>query len=187
MRELLRKSLHALIAVVPALAAVAGRETAIGLLAVGALGYTVFEALRLRGISVPIVSKITVLVSRPRDTGFVLGPLTLAAGAGLTLLLFPPQAAAFGIYALAAGDGLAGLVGRTCGRLRPAWLLGKSLEGSGACLVAVFAVGIACGLAPQAAVFAGLAVTAVEALPLGDWDNVTIPLAGAGVIGMIAG
>lgn len=112
-----------------------------------------------------------------RDMGrFVLGPVTLGAGAVLALLLFPLPVATAGIFALAFGDGFASLAGRLFGRIRPAFLLGKSVEGSLACFAAT---GLSVYLVSQnhlVALVAAFVATAVEALPLEDYDNIALPL-----------
>lgn len=90
------------------------------------------------------------------------------------------------ILQLAFADAAAALAGKAWGRTR---ILGgkKTLEG---CL-AGFAAGVACALAagvpagPAAA--SALAVSLVELLPTTGWfnDNLTIPLAGAGVLRLL--
>jgi dolichol kinase len=146
-------------------------------LAAGTLGYACMEYLRLEGVQVPLVSSLTGMASRPRDRGrFVMGPVTLGLGAMLALLLYPSPAASIAIYALAFGDGFASLVGRFFGRLRPAFLCGKSVEGSLACFTAVF---IAAGrVTPdfRIAFAAACTASAVEALPLEDYDNIALPV-----------
>jgi dolichol kinase len=143
----------------------------------GVLGYTVMELMRLAGIKVPVVSTLTSMASRPRDMGsFVLGPVTLGLGALLALLLFPSSAACIGIYALAFGDGFAGLVGKLYGRIRPAFLFGKSLEGSMACFAAVFISAYLVSHSFTVSIAAALTATVVEALPLEDYDNIALPL-----------
>jgi phytol kinase len=93
----------------------------------------------MEGYSVPIVSKVTALAARRRDGDrFVLGPITLGLGALLSLLLYPNPAASIAIYALAFGDGLSSLVGKSFGSVRIPFTGGKSLEGSLTCMVAVF-------------------------------------------------
>jgi dolichol kinase len=174
--EAVRKSIHFLIALSPGMAAINYPLTVLALMA-GVLGYTFMETLRLSGVKIPVVSTLTAMASRPRDMGvFVLGPVTLGLGALLTLLLFPSPAACIGIYALAFGDGFAGLVGKLFGRIRPVFLFGKSLEGSAACFVATFVS--AWLVSHNYAVSAAAAITAmaVEALPLEDYDNVSLPL-----------
>ncbi|MDR2760215.1 MAG: phosphatidate cytidylyltransferase [Spirochaetaceae bacterium] len=174
--ELIRKSIHFLIALSPVMAA-ANRTVTVGLLMIGTLGYAVMETLRLRGIAVPVISSLTNMASRPKDKErFVLGPITLGLGALLALLLYPAPAASIAIYALAFGDGFASLVGKLFGRLRPAFLCGKSLEGSLACFTAIFFA--AYGVFPdyRAAFWAALTGTLVEALPLGDYDNIFLPV-----------
>jgi dolichol kinase len=174
--ELVRKSIHFLIALSPGMAAIHYHFT-VALLMIGVLGYTIMELLRLAGIKVPVVSALTSMASRPRDMGsFVLGPVTLGLGALLALLLFPSPAACIGIYALAFGDGFAGLVGKLFGRIRPAFLFGKSLEGSMACFTAVFISAYLVSHSFTVSIAAALSATTIEALPLEDYDNIALPL-----------
>jgi dolichol kinase len=175
--EVVRKAIHFLIALSPGLAAIS-RPVTVLLLAAGMLGYAVMERLRLAGIHVPLVSTLTSMASRSRDsTAFVLGPITLALGAILSLLLFPPAIACIGIYALAFGDGFAGLAGKLYGRIRPAFLFGKSLEGSIACFAATFTAAWLVSRSLAVSFAAAITATAVEALPLEDYDNIALPLA----------
>jgi dolichol kinase len=175
--ECIRKSIHFLIALTPLLTAV-DRGFAMFALTLGIISYVYLEVLRLSGIEVPFFSIITRKASRPRDKNrFVLGPVTLGLGALLALLFLPETAANIAIYALAFGDGFASLIGRVFGRIRPAFLLGKSVEGSVSCFFSVFiAAWYVCG--NVAASFASaIAATVCEALPLEDYDNIVIPLA----------
>jgi dolichol kinase len=175
--ELVRKSIHFLIALSPAMAAV-NRPLTVGFLLAGTVSYALMEALRLRGVTVPVVSFLTDMASRRRDReGFVLGPVTLGLGALLALLLYPSPAASIAIYALAFGDGVASLAGKLFGRVRPAFLCGKSLEGSLACFTAIFVASYR--VIPNYGIAFGTALTGalVEALPLGDYDNIVLPMA----------
>ncbi|MDR2101691.1 MAG: phosphatidate cytidylyltransferase [Treponema sp.] len=174
--EFIRKSIHFLIALSPVMAA-ANRPVTVGLLMLGTLGYAVMETLRFRGMRVPVISSLTSMASRPKDKDrFVLGPVTLGLGALLALLLYPDPAASIAIYALAFGDGFASLIGKLFGRLRPAFLGDKSLEGSLACFTAIFFA--AYGVSPnyRVAFWAALTGTLMEALPLGDYDNIILPV-----------
>jgi dolichol kinase len=174
--ELVRKSIHFLIALSPMMAA-ANQPVTIGFLLAGTVSYALMEVLRLRGITVPVVSFLTDMASRRRDkTGFVLGPVTLGLGALLALLIYPPQAAAIAIYALAFGDGVASLAGKLFGRLRPAFLGGKSIEGTLACFTAIFVASHR--VIPNYGIAFGAALTGalVEALPLRDYDNIVLPM-----------
>jgi dolichol kinase len=175
--ECIRKSIHFLIAFTPLLAAV-DRNFAMIALTLGIIFYIYLETLRLSGIEVPFFSIITRKASRPRDNNrFVLGPVTLGLGALLALLFLPETAANIAIFALAFGDGFASLIGRVFGHIRPAFLLGKSLEGSVSCFFSVFiASWYICGNA-AASFTSASAATLCEALPLGDYDNIVIPLA----------
>ena len=174
--EIVRKSLHFLIALSPPLAAI-NRPFTVILLMAGVLAYTVMETLRISGIKVPLVSSLTSMASRERDRGsFVMGPVTLGLGALLALMLFPSQAAAIAIYALAFGDGFASLIGKFFGMTRPAFMQGKSIEGSLTCFIAVLLVSYWVIPDIRVAFAAALAATAAEALPLKDYDNIALPV-----------
>jgi dolichol kinase len=180
--EVIRKSIHFLIALSPVLASINYSFTVVALMA-GVLGYTVMEQLRLAGVKVPVVSALTSMASRQRDRGhFVLGPVTLGIGALLALLLFPSPAACIGIYALAFGDGFAALVGKLFGKTRPAFLFGKSLEGSAACFMATFFAAYFVSHSYLAALVAAFTAATVEALPLEDYDNIALPLVVGSVV-----
>jgi len=117
------------------------------------------------------------MASRPRDIGrFVMGPVTLGLGALLALLLYPSPVAAIAIYALAFGDGFASLIGRFFGRHRPAFLNGKSLEGSFACFTATFIAAYAVSGNVRIALTAAFTAMLVEALPVQDYDNLVLPV-----------
>jgi len=174
--EVIRKTIHLLIALAPSMAAI-NKPLTVFLLLIGTLGYTLMEHLRLSGINIPIISSITSMASRRRDAGrFVLGPVTLGFGALLALLLYPSPVAAISIYALAFGDGIASLAGKFFGRWRPAFLFGKSVEGSIACFTAVFISAYVVSHSFRVAAIAAVVATIVEALPLKDYDNLVIPV-----------
>jgi dolichol kinase len=178
--EIVRKSIHFLIALSPLMAALS-RPATVLILAAGTLGYAWMESLHLAGIRVPFVSFITGMASRERDRGrFVMGPVTLGLGALLALLLYPSPAASIAIYALAFGDGFASLVGKIFGRTRPPILCGKSLEGSLACFTAVFISAFQVSRNFRVALTAAFTATLVEALPLEDYDNLALPV----IVGM---
>ena len=174
--EIIRKAIHFLIALTPSMAAI-NRPFTVSFLIAGTLGYTYMESLRLSGVKVPLISSLTSMASRPRDIGhFVMGPVTLGLGTLLALLLYPSPAAAIAIYALAFGDGFAGLVGKFLGKYKPAILCGKSVEGSLACFAAVLFS--ACGVSQSfsVALIAALTAMTIEAFPLDDFDNLVLPV-----------
>jgi dolichol kinase len=184
--EVIRKSIHFLIALSPSMAAINWPFTVL-LLMTGTLLYTYMELARLSGIHIPYISSLTNMASRSRDKGhFVLGPVTLGIGSSLALLLYPSPAASIGIYALAFGDGFASLVGKAFGRIRPAFLLGKSIEGSAACFIAVFFIAYQVSYNYPIALLAAVSATVVEALPLDDYDNLAIPIT-VGLVVQLAG
>lgn len=173
--ELLRKSIHLLIGLVPTLANWNFSLTVL-LLASGILVYSYSELMRLRGFEIAIISKVTALAARRRDAGrFVMGPVTLGIGALLALVLYPEPAASIAIYALAFGDGLSSLVGKAFGTVRIPFTGGKSLEGSLTCFLAVLcsAYAVSGDLARSAAI--AFVATVTEAAPTKDADNVLLP------------
>jgi phytol kinase len=174
--EVVRKSLHLLIAIVPVIASIDLTFT-LALLAAGTLFYAFAETSRLRGMPIAVISDLTLIASRERDrAGFVLGPVTLSLGAMLSLMLYPLPAASIAIFALAFGDAFASLAGTLFRGPRIPFLRGKTLAGSVACFAAVFAVTLrVTNSASTALIIAGTA-TFLEAIPAGNFDNMIIPL-----------
>jgi len=182
--ELLRKSIHMLIALVPSLAAIDRSNTALILMA-GVLFYSCAESFRFLGFPLPLVSSVTRVVSRKREQGrFAAAPITLGLGALLAISIFPPPAASAAIYALAFGDSVSTITGKFLGRLRPAFLFGKSVEGSLACFTASSLAAYLVFSNPKTALAVGFASLLVDALPLREFDNIFLPLA-AGLAALI--
>ncbi|MFP4509832.1 MAG: diacylglycerol/polyprenol kinase family protein [Spirochaetaceae bacterium] len=181
--ELVRKSIHMIIAFVPLLARTVGTVPTMSLLALGTVFYATAEIERHSGRPVFVIGRLTTMAQRSRDIGhFVMGPVTLGLGAMAALLLYPYPAAAIAIYALAFGDGLASLVGKTVGR-HPLPFTGgaKSIEGSLACFATVFAASsVFLGSSVHSFIVA-LAATALEAAPGKDIDNLLLPI-GTGIV-----
>ena len=182
--ELIRKAIHILIALVPLLASLNRSHTSL-LLMGGMLIYGWAESMRFLGFSMPVISSVTSTVLRKREQErFALAPITLGLGALLSITLFPPNVAAAAIYALAFGDSAASLVGKFLGHFRPAFMKGKSVEGSLACLAAAAFAGFAVFHNWKIAVAIGLASMIVDALPSEDFDNILIPMA-AGLVTLV--
>jgi dolichol kinase len=179
--EVVRKGLHLLIALVPTLASLSVPLT-LALLAAGTLFYALAETSRRHGHPVAVVSRLTLLASRPVDRNrFVLGPITLGLGAMVSLMLYPEPAASLAIYALAFGDGFASLVGRLVPGPRVPFVRGKTLMGSLACFSAVLVASLPLVHAPLEAVAIAAAATLLEAVPSGDFDNLLVPV-GTGLV-----
>ena len=89
------------------------------------------------------------------------------------------------IYALAFGDGLSSLVGKTFGSIRLPYTGGKSLEGSLTCMAAVFiSVWLLTGNIERSLVIAIFA-SMVEAAPSKDFDNLILPVAVGAVASLL--
>ena len=175
-KEFFRKSIHICSSFVPLCLGFAYYPT-LWLLVAALLGYTVCEFLRLKGISIPLVSKITEVAARKRDENrFVLGPVTLVIGIILAALILPPDCAKVGIFALAFGDGLASLSGKLIGRITIPGSHGKTVAGSLTCFIAVYIATFYCSQNCYASLLTGCAAMFLEMLPLSDFDNVLIPV-----------
>ena len=179
--ELVRKSIHMTIAIVPTLARFNVTLTLM-ILASGLLLYTYSEFIRIQGMSLGFITKVTESAARMRDRNrFVYGPVTLGLGAMIALMLYPEPAAAIAIYALAFGDGFSSLFGKFFGRVKIPFTGGKTFAGSFACLISVFAAAYAVSGSLRAAVIIALVSTFLEILPSKDLDNLIIPV-GTGLV-----
>lgn len=176
LKEFFRKLIHICAAFVPIVAKFNLKAACI-MLAVAIPVYSVCEIMRLNGINVPVISKITAYAARSRDYGhFVLGPVTMAVGILLTLLFFPLGYATIGILALAFGDGTASLAGKLFGKRKIPGTNGKTVEGSLSCFIMVFLTSLLITRNFFHALFLGLSAAVFEALPIKDYDNLIIPL-----------
>ncbi|OQA63875.1 MAG: Cytidylyltransferase family protein [Spirochaetes bacterium ADurb.Bin269] len=176
LKEVFRKGIHFCSAAVPAMAAFNFSWTVVALSAVVCF-YILCEYRRLTGSPIPVVSRITAYAARKRDEGhFVLGPVTMAFGVLITLIVFPLEVGRIGIFALAFGDGIASLAGKIYGRIRIPYAGGKTLEGSSACFIAVYASTLLCTRDPLLSLEVALLAMLIEVLPLRDYDNLLIPL-----------
>lgn len=181
-KELFRKTIHICSSFVPFLLSKAFVPI-ICLLVLALVCYIISEVIRLKGYSVPIISKITETAARKRDENkFVLGPVTLVCGVLLAALILPLRFAKIGIFALAFGDGLASLVGKLIGKVTIPGAHGKTVAGSLACFSAVFISTFYCTGNCLASLIIATAAMIIEVLPLADLDNVLIPVS----IGFIA-
>ena len=178
--ELGRKAIHLLVALVPCIAALdfMGKTNTALLLIAGLLFYACVESMRFLGIPLPFFSSLTKAVEREKEQGrFVIAPVTLGLGALFALILFPLDIAKAAIYALAFGDSAASLTGKCFGRIRPAFLKGKSVEGSLACFAVSALAGFLVFHDWKIASAMGAVSMVVDTLPVEDFDNLLLPLA----------
>lgn len=186
LKEFFRKAIHISSSFVPVFAHV-GYELTVLSLSLITVAYILCERRRMSGSPIPYVSRVTAFASRRRDEGrFVLGPVTMALGVLFALLLFPPNSARVAIFALAFGDGIASLAGKLYGRIKIPGARGKTLEGSAACFLAVYASTVTVLHNPLQAFVIALAAMLIEMLPLKDYDNILIPLAIGSLATMLA-
>ena len=181
-KEVFRKSIHLCSALVPTLLGIAYKPVLV-LLLLALIFYSFTEFVRLKGITVPFISKITSIAARKRDENkFVLGPVTLVTGIIIAALLWDSLPARIGIYALAFGDGLASLVGKLIGRIHIPFTKGKTAAGSLSCFYAVFISSFIVGQNAFVSLILATVAMFVEVIPMTDFDNIVIPV----VIGGLA-
>lgn len=181
LKELFRKTIHICSALVPLFLKFFYLPTIILLIAALIL-YSISEFLRLKGHSVPLVSKITEIAARRRDENrFVLGPVTLVCGILLAALFLPLECAKVGIFALSFGDGLASLSGKLMGRVTIPGAHGKTVAGSLTCFLAVYISTFCCTQNCFLSLLIALAAMFIEMLPLSDLDNIIIPISIGGI------
>ncbi|MFP4331166.1 MAG: diacylglycerol/polyprenol kinase family protein [Alkalispirochaetaceae bacterium] len=184
-KELVRKAIHFLIALVPLLSSLLGSMPTLAILAGGVLTYTYAEWKRGQGVTIPFISRITLYASRERDTGhFVLGPVTLGLGAMIALMLYPEPAASVAIYALAFGDGVASVIGKLFGRIKLPASGGKTVEGSLACFLAVLLASYTVVHNLPGAIALAFGAALLEAAPTEDLDNLILPT-GVGFLALL--
>lgn len=177
LKEFFRKTIHICASLIPLFATWNLHITVLAL-SIIVIFYIICEYARLTGITIPLVSRVTAYAARRRDKGrFVLGPVTMALGILVSLLLLPPDAARVGIYALAFGDGIASLAGKLFGRKKIPHTHGKTLAGSLACFVAVYISSITVIKNPTSAFLVAFLAMVIEMFPLRDYDNFIIPIA----------
>ncbi|MDX2183357.1 MAG: hypothetical protein SFW08_05170 [Gemmatimonadaceae bacterium] len=173
-REGARKTLHLATSAVP-LASAVGLSTnwlRWGLLAALGVALGVELARRQSSTLARAFSRWTVGMLRPSEVGGALtGATWMLVGYLGAVLLGPRDAAIAAMWAVAAGDGVATLVGRRWGTPGA-----KSAAGSLAMLLVTFAGGWGvAGLAPSWALGVALAATVAERWPTFANDNVRIP------------
>lgn len=148
-------------------------------LGVAAFIVVAFELIRLRA---PVVNRWFLLVFKPllreKEASRFTGTSYSLTAAFIAFLVFPRDIAVLALVFLAVGDAMATIVGKRIGKTR---FLGKTLEGSLACLVSCIAVGVigyyaGLDIALLAILAGSLGATIAEAVSLPVNDNLTLPL-----------
>ena len=138
---------------------------------------------------IPAVNRVFLaafrLIIREEERKGVNASLIYLTGAFLTILVFSKPIACASLAYLGFGDTAAGLVGRYWKTGRVSFRNKKSLQGTLACVVVCFGVGVL--IVPWPLALAGaLAAAGAELFSPGKWDNGVIPLSAAGVMWLTA-
>ena len=174
--EIFRKMAHLLVVVVPVIA-VYDFNVVVIIIGIAIILYTVSEILRLSGFNVPLVSKLTLLAARSNETNnFIVGPITLAVGVIVTLILYPLPVASIAIYVLAFGDSAASLFGMSLGTFSLKNIPCKTFVGSVACFAIVLALSLNILNDILASLLIAATASVLEAIPVANLDNLIIPI-----------
>lgn len=182
-RELVRKSIHMSISFLPFVVSF-NYNFSVSLLVMGTFVYLISEFLRLNGKDLGVITDITRVAARSRDNGVTFGPITLAVGALIPLVLFHHTAFTCGIFALAFGDGLSSVTGKLWGKSKIPFTGGKSYVGSFTCFAMILSTSYGITANFPKSLLAAFLGTIVELVPLRDIDNLLIPFTVALVIAL---
>lgn len=151
---------------------ITSRRLTVAALCVVTSAYAAGEWQRLRGRSVPLLSRFTLKMSRSNETNhFITAPVFLSVGIILVLLIFPRNIAFASIANVAVGDPLAAYFGARFGRTHVGR---KSLEGFAIGTCASFALTLFL-VPPSIGVIGSVVGMILELAGVLD-DNLTIPL-----------
>jgi dolichol kinase len=154
------------------------KTTALTIMIPIALAMVLLDVSRLRGW--PLWTRVAGRVISPmirshEENGDFTGATYILITACLTIALYDKPVAIAALAFIVVGDSFAAVFGRRFGRHK--WFRNKSIEGSTACLVGTILVALFTpGLPTSVAFFGALAAAAVETLPLGVDDNVSVPI-----------
>jgi glycerol-3-phosphate acyltransferase PlsY len=128
------------------------------------------------------------LILKRKERFQLTGSTYLLFASLVVFFFFEKYVAVTSLLFLSIGDFMAATIGQKYGRHR---LFKKSLEGSLACLVSCFLIGVVMtqtdsGMALPVALAGAFSATVVELLPIPVDDNFTVPLFSAGVMALTA-
>jgi dolichol kinase len=151
------------------------------------IAYIFSESLRMDGIFISPITKITQRLGRKEELHlYMLSPVYLAIGILTPLLFFPPPSSYVAVTVLALGDGVSPLIGLKLGRHRIPYNKSKSFEGSISGFIVAFA-GSCLFVSPFFAIIAALSGMIIESLPLPLDDNISIPLSVGLILSVLLG
>jgi len=177
-----RKAVHLLALLVPLVSELTSKPLVVAVLSTITIVYVIGEVLRLKGHGLPIITPITIKMSRPEErTSFIVRPAYFAIGIILALILYPSAIAYASICILAVGDSAAAIVGERFGHRRI--VRRKTVEGFAAGLTAAFLLASFL-VSPFIALLGAVGAMIMELLDVPD-DNLTMPIV-AGALMTIA-
>jgi dolichol kinase len=138
--------------------------------------YLISEYFRLHGRSLPIVTKITGLAARGEESsGWILRPVSFAAGILIAMNLFPKPINYAAISVLTLADGLVSLVGTRFGHHHLPYNKKKTIEGSTFFFIASL-LSTLIFVNPVAALLGSIVGTATESIFVEYTENLMIPI-----------
>jgi phytol kinase len=170
-----RTGVHASALLIPFVVGLTSKSVVAVVLAATTVVYILSEMLRLRGKSIPFITRFTLAMSRKNEKPrLIVAPIYLALGVVLSLLAFPRNIAYASITIVAVGDPVASYIGGKLGRI---YVRQKTLEGFTAGLIISFAATLF-WVPPHLALAGSVTGMLLELLGVLD-DNLAIPI-GAG-------
>jgi phytol kinase len=177
-----RKVVHFLALLVPLLSELTSKSVILASLILTTIIYSFEEVLRLKGHRLPILTSLTLRLSRPQErTSFIIRPAYLAIGIILALILYPSKIAYASICIGVIGDPVAAIVGERFGHRRI--VRRKTVEGFAAGLTAAFLLASFL-VSPFIGLIGATGGMLAELLDVPD-DNLTMPIV-AGALMMLA-
>jgi dolichol kinase len=168
-----RKAVHLLALLVPPISELTSKPLVVAALSIITIVYVLGEVLRLKDHDLPIITPITLKMSRHEErTSFIVRPAYFAIGIILALVLYPSAIAYASICILAVGDSAAAIVGEKFGHRRI--VRQKTVEGFAAGLVASFLLA-SIFVSPFIALLGAVGAMIMELLAVPD-DNLTMPI-----------
>jgi dolichol kinase len=174
--EMMRKVIHLSSVFIIPFDLFVGHELTLYFLFFIIIAYSISEFLRVSKFRVPLISDVTDYCSYNLEKRtFVYSPLVFAFSILLLLTFFQRTHAYVGIVALGLGDGIAGLIGKQCGKTKIFYNKKKSLEGSTSMFFVVFFASLLLIQDVFMSLIVSLVATLAESLSNEAVDNFTIP------------
>lgn len=183
-REIQRKFIHFSAAIIPIIILMIGKEKSLFILGILTPIFIISDIFKSRiNFFDKLYRSIFGLITREEEFKSLTGASYVLLGCFLTLLIFPLQAAVFGMLVMSLCDSIAAIIGKFKGRVS---LFGKTLEGTiGFILSGLLLVLLIPFVSPLFGIFAVISASVIELLPYPKInDNFSIPIVSAAILNL---